>query len=223
MSEFYRSKQPLGSPYIGWSPAKKQRFLLSLIKIARDNTLYGYASMVETKLWDSVLDDATKLGVPRLRKTDGKWIETPQYNPYHTCAQNFFARFPVFMNETVDPLLPASARGQKVAFVFHQHEVFGIALQLGYQAIQGVADMGDRLDRLTFGASEDYEALQAADLFVFYCRRRFTRYLEGKPEDKFESALLDPNRVYLLDLPARTLKALKENNARLRQKRETKQ
>jgi len=218
MSEYNRRKQKPLSPYIGWSNEKKKRFLRLLIKIARDNTLYGYSSMVETRAWDTILDSETKLGMPKGKK--GKVLEELVYNPYIVCFQNFFAKFPKFLSEVVDPVVSKRTPVGRVSFVFHQHEVFGPAAQIGYNIIHRDLDYGRRLGALKFGSSEDYSPLQAADLFAFYCRKRFTRYLNNVPPDEFELALLHPDTCYLIYLSPENLKDLRERNERLRQERE---
>jgi Protein of unknown function (DUF3800) len=218
MSEFNREKQKPDSPYVGWPNEKKKRFLRLLIKIARDNTLYGYASMVETKAWDTILDNETKLGLPKRKK--GKLLEVPVYNPYITCFQNFFAKFPKFLNEAVDPIVSKRALVERVAFVFHQHQVFGPAAQIGYNIVHKDLDYDHRFGTITFGSSEEYPPLQAADLFAFYCRKSFTHYLKNIPQDEFELALLHPDKCYLIHLSPENLKDLREKNERLRQERE---
>jgi len=203
MSEFYRADPP----YDKWSAAKKRRFLLTLIRIACDNTIAGYASMVRTKEWDTILDDETKLGFP-------------QNNPWHTCFQNFFAKFLHFLKEMVDPVISKRIPPEKIVFVFHQHKVFGPAAEIGYTIILKALDHGGRLGTISFGSSEDYLPLQAADLFAFYCRRRFTRFLKNVPEDEFELALLNPDKVYLLELSPDNLKDLREKNEQARYARD---
>ena len=209
MSEFNRREPKPFSPYVGWSDNKRKRFLRLLIKIARDNTLYGYASMVETKVWDTILDDATKLPPPHTKS-----------NPYHTCFMNFFAKFLKILKKEIDPLISKRPSAEKIAFVFHNHQVFGPAAKIGYGIIQKVLDHDGRLGTISFGSTEDYLPLQAADLFAFYCRKRFTRYLNNKAADEFEQALLKHEKVYLLYLSSENLQDLREKNEKVRQERE---
>jgi hypothetical protein len=96
MSEFNQEEkyQKPDSPYKGWSEAKRKRFIRLLIGIASKIPLAGYSSMVETKAWDSILDDYTKVGVPHGKTRRQELI----YNPYISCFQNFFAKFPQFLD-----------------------------------------------------------------------------------------------------------------------------
>lgn len=204
MSEFNRKRQKPKSPYFGWSDTKRKRFLRLLIKIARDNTTAAYASMLQTKAWDTILDNETKLGFP-------------QNNPWHTCFQNFFAKFPYFLKEMVDPMITRYAPPEKVAFVFHQHEIFGPAAEIGYAIVRKALDHGGRLGTIAFGPVVDYPPLQAADLLAFYARRRFTRYLKNIDADEFELALLgDDKKVWLLELSPENLKDLRQKNEQAR-------
>jgi uncharacterized protein DUF3800 len=218
MSEFNRREQKPSSSYFGWSDNKKKHFLRLLIKIARDNTLYGFASMVETKAWDKILDNETKLDLPRVKK--GKLVEEPLFNPYLTIFQNFFAKFPQFLTKAVDPIVNRHTPIERVAFVFHQHDVFGPAAQIGYNIVHKELDYDRRLGTLVFGSAEDYPPLQAADLFAFYSRRRFTRYLKKIAPDEFETELLHPDKTYLIHLSPENLKDLRDNNEDLRQERQ---
>jgi Protein of unknown function (DUF3800) len=208
MSEYNRQKPDQKSPYLGWSGTKKKRFLRLLIKIARDNTTAAYASMVQTKAWDTILDNDTKLGFP-------------QNNPWHTCFQNFFAKFPYFLKEMVDPLISRYTPPEKVAFVFHQHEIFGPAAQIGYGIVKKVLKDADRFGGICFESTEDYPPLQAADLLAFYARRRFTRYLKNVAPDEFELALLgDDKKVWLLELSPENLEDLRQKNEQARYARD---
>jgi hypothetical protein len=216
MSEFYRKEQPPDSPYFGWTNEKKKRFLRALIKVASETTLAGYASAVETKAWDSILDDDTKLAIPL---EDGRSV----YTPYVNCLQNFFAKFPRYFEKVVRPLLNPRISVDKVAFVFHHHKVFGPAAQIGYNAVHGRPDLDPNgtLGTLSFGSYDDYPPLQSADLFAFYSRRRFTRHLKNIPPDEFELKILEPDpnnpdKTYLIYLSTENLRDLREKNQQLR-------
>ncbi len=203
MSEFNRHKPP----YDSWTNAKRKRFLRALIRIARDNKLYGYASMVETKAWDTILDDETK-GFPEF------------YNPYHTCLQNLFAKFPKFLKEEFDPHVSKGKPVEKIAFVFHRHQELGPAAAAGFEICKDVLDSDDRFSSITFGSSKDCVPLQVADLLAFYARRIFTRDLKGIPRDEFELALLERDNLHLIFLSPENLKDLRQKNEKVRQERE---
>jgi hypothetical protein len=212
MSQYYRKEQDSDSPYLGWPNTKKKQFLRQLIKVARDNTTAAYASMVETQAWDTILDNWTKLGSP---------LDDSQKNPWHTCFQHFFVRFPRFLKEMVDPIISAHTPPEKVAFVFHQHEVFGPAAEIGYAIVQKMPEHGARLGTIAFGATADYPPLQAADLLAFYARRRFTRCLKGVDPDEFELALLgNEKRVWLFELSPENLEDLRQKNEQVRYARD---
>ena len=208
MSQYYRKEQDSDSPYLGWPNIKKKIFLRQLIKVARDSTTAACASMVQTEAWDKILDNETKLGSPQ---------DNSQKNPWHTCFQHFFVQFPYFLTEMVDPIISAHTPPEKVALVFHQHEVFGPAAEIGYAIVKKTLKYGSRLGTIAFGAAEDCPPLQAADLLVFYARRRFTRYLKGIAPDEFDLALLgNEKRVWMFDLSPPNLKDLRHRNEQVR-------
>jgi Protein of unknown function (DUF3800) len=216
MSEFNRREQKPDSPYFGWSNEKKKNFLRLLIKIASRIPLAGYGSMVQTKAWDSILDEHTKVGIP----TKGAHGAEELYNPYMACFQNFFAKFPGFLDRAVNPLLSRHSPVADVAFVFHRHQDFGPAAQIGYKLSRKILN-DDRLGTFTFASSEKCPPLQAADLLAFYSRRRFTRFLDGKNPDEFELRLLEPDpqnsdRVYLVYLSPENLRDLQEHSEKVR-------
>jgi hypothetical protein len=222
MSEYNRKQeeQKPNSPYLGWSDAKRKRFLRRLIKIASKVPLAAFGSMVQTKEWDSILDDQTKVGMP-VKKKRGREMEV--FNPYVTCFQNFFAKFPRFLDKAVNPLVNRHTPVSDVAFVFHRHEVFGPAAEKGYEICCEILK-DDRLGSITFAPVEKYLPLQAADLIAFYSRRRFARYLEHIPADEFELKLLDPDpknpdKVYLIELSPENMQDLQEQNERVRKER----
>jgi hypothetical protein len=219
MSEFYRTEQPDDSPYFGWTNEKKKNFLRALIKVASKTTMASYASAVETRAWNTLLDNDTKLAIPL---EDGGSV----YTPYINCLQNFFAKFPRYFEKVIRPRLNPNIPVDKVSFVFHNHKIFGPAAQIGYNAVHGRSDLDPNgvLGTLSFGSYDDYPPLQSADLFAFYSRRRFTRYLKGIPADEFESNLLepdpnDPDRAYLIYLSDDNLRDLQEKSEQLREKR----
>jgi hypothetical protein len=229
MSQYYRKKQDSDSPYLGWPNTEKKRFLRQLIKVARDNTTAAYASMVQTKAWDTILDPGTKLGIPKRQKdriVDGKpvlgeLVEEPHYNPYIICFQNFFAKLPYFLKEMVDPVLSRYAPPEQVAFVFHRHKDFGPAAQVGYNIVHKDFDHEHRLGTISFGSTEKCPPLQAADLLAFYARKRFTRYLKNIAPDEFEMALLgNEKKVWLLELTPDNLKDLRQKNEQARYARD---
>jgi hypothetical protein len=114
MSEFNLEEkyQKANSPYKGWSDAKKKRFLPVLINIASKIPFAGYGSMVESKAWDSILDDHAKMAMP---VGHGKKARVVQ-NPYIECFAKFFAKFPQFLDNAVNPLLSKCSPVSKVAF-----------------------------------------------------------------------------------------------------------
>jgi hypothetical protein len=222
MSEFNRKDQKPDSNYFGWSDKKKKRFLRLLIKIASEVPLAGYGSLVRTKAWDSILGDDAKVGIPGKRKGDYH-IAKPVFNPYLICFQNFFAKFPKYLDEVVNPLLGKRGPVRSVAFVFHQHKVFGPAAEIGFMLSQEVLK-DERLSTITLAPVQEYPPIQSADLLAFYSRRRFIRFLNNIPPDEFEQALLDPDpdnpdRVYLLELNDENLAGLQENSLKLRSQR----
>ena len=228
-SEYNRERPKPKSPYYGWSDTKKKKFLRLLIKIARDNTTAGYASAVQTKAWDKILDPATKLGIPKRQKdriVDGKLVagalvEAPIYNPYIICFQRFFVQLPYFLKEMVDPVLSRYAPPEQVAFVFHQHQVFGPAAQVGYNIVHKDFDREHRLGTIAFGSTEKYPPLQAADLLAFFARKRITRYLKQIAPDEFEMALLgNEKKVWLSELTPDDLKDLRLRNEQARYTRD---
>ncbi len=196
MSEFYLKEPP--PPYDKWTATKKKTFLRTMMRIAHDNTLFGYASMVETKAWDAILDDAAKTAP----------------NPYFLCFQNFFAKFQNFLKEDFDPHVSKGKPIEDIAFVFHQHQEFGAAAEAGFAISKRISDPDDRLSSITFGSSKEYVPLQAADLFAFFARRRFTRHLKRIPQDEFESQLLAHENVRLIFLSPDNLRDLQQNRAK---------
>jgi hypothetical protein len=211
MSQYNRQRPKPESPYFGWSQTKKKTFLRLLIKIARDNTTAAYASTVQTQAWDKILDDETKLGSPQ---------DDSQKNPWHTCFQNFFAQFPYFLKKMVDPLLSKHTPPEKIAFIFDHHETFGPAAQIGYGVVKKVLPDGGRFGGISFLAAKECPPIQAADLFTFYVRRRFTRSLKNIAIDEFEEAILgNDENVWLVELTPEKLKELRENNERVRRAR----
>lgn len=219
MSEFNKKgeEQKPDSPYWGWSKAKKKSFLRVLINIASKIPLAGYGSMLQTKAWDSILDNYAKVGIPKKNKR-GQIVE--EYNPYITIFANFFAKFPTFLDKAVNPLLNRHTPVGEVAFVFHQHKVFGPAAVVGYGLTQEVL-RDNRLGTIAFAATDKYPPLQAADLLAFYSRRRFTRFLANIPADEFELKLLDPDpdnpdKVYLIELSPELLRDLQKNSEKAR-------
>jgi len=197
MSTFYRNEPP----YDTWSAKKRRRFLLDLIAVAHDNTTAAYASMVQTRAWDTILEDSMKLGFPK----------PDQYNPWHLCYLQFYRTLPRFLREKVDPLFDAQSTTEKIAFVFHQHDVFGLAAQIGFNVVKKFDSFGDRLGSITFDSNANYIPLQAADLLAFYSRRRFTRHLKGREPDEFELALLDNDQTYLMEYSPEQLKEMREH------------
>ena len=195
MSEFNRKEPP--PPYDNWTATKKKQFLRALIRIAHDNTLFGFASMVETKAWDAILDDAAKTAP----------------NPYFLCFQNLFAKFQDFLKEDFDPRVSKGKPVEDIAFVFHRHQEFGAAAKAGFAISKNISDPDDRLSRITFGSSKECVPLQAADLFAFYARRGFTHHLKQIPWDEFESRLLAHENVRLIFLSPNNLRDLQQNRA----------
>jgi hypothetical protein len=214
MSEYNREEPKPTSPYFGWSSAKKKRFLRCLIRIAVENTTYAYGSLVETKAWDRLLDNDTKLGLPKIR--NGEIVEiTDEYNPYTLLFQKFFASFLRILKSEIDPFIKRHGPPEDVAFVFHRHQRFGPSAQWGFDLIQRTFDQEDRLASITFGASSKYIPLQAADLLAFYARKHHTRQLKGLPADEFDSELF-ADRHAMLIITSENLKDLQENSEKRR-------
>ena len=218
-SEFFSEHPPPDWPYLGWSENKRRRFLLLLIKIIRDRHLCLYASMVETKTWDTTLDSETKLPVrTRRRKT--------VRNPYLICFNKFFAKFPAYFEEVIRPRFGTREPIEPVAFVFHNHQVFSSWALRSFNATHGhpTIDPHKVVGTLVFGPTRCYPPLQAADLVAYYSRRKFWHHLNGTRADEFESALLDvdpedPDEVYLTYLSRENLLDLQRNSERLREAR----
>ena len=221
-SEFFLKHPPPDWPYSGWSENKRRRFLLLLIKIIRGRSLCIYASMVETKAWDSILDPGTKLGIRTGRGGRAKTV----YNPYLICFNKFFAKFPAYFEEVIRPRFGTRGPIEPVAFVFHHHQTYSSWALKGYNATQGHPRIDPRnvVGTLVFGPTRCYPPIQAADLVAYYSRRNFWHHLNGTRADEFESALLDvdredPDEVYLTYLSRENLLDLQRNSERLREAR----
>jgi hypothetical protein len=177
------------SPYNGWSEAKKKRFLRLLIGIATEIPLAGYGSMVETKAWDSILDDYTKVGIPHEKKHRQELI----YNPYISCFQNFFAKFPKFLDNAVNLLLSKHIPVSKVTSVFDHQKDFGPAALKGYELSQ--ESLKD--DRLGSFASSNSKC---ASYRLQYCAgngARGRKMLGGWARAAFVFVAPDPPRTFM--------------------------
>jgi len=100
--------------------------------------------MVETKAWDSILDDQTKIGIPVPYRPNGKVV----HNPYIERFSNFFVKFPQFFDKAVNPLLSRHDPVSNVAFVFDQHKRFGPAALVGYNISKDVEPDPNNLDKV---------------------------------------------------------------------------
>jgi len=179
MSELWREEPP----YDKWSDAKRKNFLVTLIRIARDNTWCAFGGMVSNKDWNEVLPDRVK-GVVVGGRLDFS-------HPYHFCFQMFFVRFMEYLTTDIDRRFPRNPGfKEKVTFVFDQQKQFGPVASEGFHIIKELLDPEDRFTSLTFASKKDYVPLQAADLLAFYARRILTHDMQNKAwHDPFEKLL----------------------------------
>lgn len=204
----YKRQEP---PYNTWSNAKRERFLSTLIRIARDNTLFAVGGMVATKDWVNHLPEGLKDGKRRRRRT------LNFRHPYHFCFQMFFVRLMEHLKSDVDKRFHRSkGREEGVAFVFDRQKEFEKIAQENFQIVKGEIDPDDRFIRIIFASGKKPIPLQAADLLVFYARSMLTHQNQDKIcRDPFEKMLMARGNVHLYHFSRRDMIEFSNNvNAR---------
>jgi len=163
--------------------------LNTLIKIARDNTHFAIGGMVSTKDYDKALPADVKAGLGSFTLS----------HPYHFCFQMLFVKFyDLLVGEMDEHYRQYGLRGEKVAFVFEQQEEFEPIAHSSFAAIKKRIDPDNRLASLTFGTSDCYVPLQAADLLAFYARRILTHQMQGRAwRDEFERKMEERHNLML--------------------------
>jgi hypothetical protein len=165
MSEFAaeeRCARVIVSPYHGWSPEKRDRFLRTLISIARDNTLVGFSAMVSVRDYDEMM--------PKVLKEEVQ-------HPYHFCFQLFFDTVLDVVRTQFEQPFPQE---ETIRFVFDRQEQFRGHAVAVYDLIRRVKDSDGRMGPISFEHSRQAVPLQAADLLASRARKMLTRRLRGE-------------------------------------------
>jgi hypothetical protein len=162
MSEFVDEKRGPKKPdwpYKGWARGKRDKFISSLVTVARDNTLVGVCGAVSVKDYDEV--------VPEQLKKETK-------HPYHFSLQNFFDNILELFHEDLRlMLLP----WEQIAFSFEQQEEFEKHAIEIFHLIKRDAD--NRMGSIAFVPKGKFRAHEAADLFAYRMRKVITRRIAG--------------------------------------------
>jgi Protein of unknown function (DUF3800) len=160
-------------PYRGWPPTKRDQFIHELIPIARDNTLFSLAGLVDVRSYNDILPG---------------WMKAEYEHPYHFCFQLFFDQILAVLRDHM--LLPP---GEQVAFFFDQQLEFKPLAEKRYTEIKALRDTEDRMGAFAFVNRRRYRPIQAADLLAYRQRKVFTRKLNGSylvKEGSWDSALI---------------------------------
>lgn len=164
MSEFTdekRGSKKLDWPYKGWSRGKRDKFISSLVAVARDNTLVGVCGSVSVKDYDEV--------VPQQLKKETE-------HPYHFSLQNFFDNvLELFHQDLRLMLLP----WEQIAFSFEQQEQFEKHAVQIFHLIKR-RDLDNRMGSIAFVPKGKFRGHEAADLFAFRMRKIITRKIKGE-------------------------------------------
>ncbi len=186
MSEFADKKNGPKKPdwpYLGWSDAKRDTFIRTLIAIARDNALFGIGGAINVRDYDVLVPE---------------WAKTEAKHPYAFCFQLFFdLLLPALRDDLEEPLPP----GEQVAFFFDRQKEFEQRAKLSFDIIKALRDIEDRMGALTWADKARYKPLQAADLLAYVVRSSQGRRVRtGTHEilvpESWEGELMSRHNVY---------------------------
>jgi len=156
MNKFMREKE---FPYRNWKTTKRDKFIQSLIKVARDKTCFGWGALLYVPDYDRHVPND-------LKKERG--------HPYYFSFQLFFDML-LPQLERFDPPLP---KGQQVAFFFEENQFQGLASK-AFWDIKTVRDKNNRLGSITFLSKGKCVAFQAADMAAWVFKDDLSRQKQG--------------------------------------------
>jgi hypothetical protein len=170
------------APYSTRTDNKRDKFVRSLAKLARDETWFAVGATLPTKDYDEIVPQ-------RLKDADRE--------PYFFCLRLFFDAVLDLLRLEVDPVLTKKRKGYRktdepVAFIFDQKgdEEFQAHARRAFNAIKALRDADGRMDSLTFGSRATCVPLQAADLMAYWGRRIVSHMIKGE-------AWRDPMELFL--------------------------
>ena len=182
------SWQSEDSPYHNWSEKKARRFLNGLLGAIDRNDIrpIGFAYKI-ADFMALDLDERRRLtGAIRKTRTrvfQGKPEVTDKLISSGAPSEPYFLGFHYLITEA----LKASPRGATINYVFDRRKTREALAFLIFQGIREHSEdtTSNRLGLLSFGDSDKYEPLQAADLYAYAVNRR----LHGSMTDLMEQAL----------------------------------
>lgn len=182
------SWQSEDSPYHDWSEKKARRFLNGLLGVIDryDIRPIGFAYKIADFMALN-LDERRRLtGATRQTRSrvhQGELEITDKLLSSGAPSEPYFLGFYYLITEA----LKASPRGATINYVFDRRRTREALAFLTYDEIKKYSESPtfDRLGLLSFGDSDKYEPLQAADLYAYATNRR----LHGSTTDLVERAL----------------------------------
>jgi hypothetical protein len=168
MRDFMRDKS---YPYRNWTSEQRQRFIQSLIKVARDKTRFGIGGLLYVPDYDQY--------VPDRRKEE-------RGHPYYFSFQLFFDQL-LPQLEKFNPPLP---QGQQVAFVFDENQFQDLATKAFWE-IKQIRDKKNRLGSIKFLTKDKCVAFQAADMAGWLFREDLSRMKKKLPRREWVDQLIE--------------------------------